>query len=403
MIPRSLRAGNPAVVVTSLLILWGGLAGLGAAQVPRGLNPPPGSNPQLPSDRLPPLPGGLSPAAPVPVIPDTAWAELEWPEDPVRPIALAVVPDTVLFGDVAGLVFQFPPGSVLPAAADLGLAAEWLSVPEKVAGEQLDRLAELARSLPGSASDGERENSTLLVPIRVYRSDPFGLVCGQIESAVIPVRGRTTDLVATAPIRDPRQRGWNLLVLAVIALVLTLCLYLAWRLLRHRIESPALLDWDPSSPAWIATSGRLRDLLESGVLDQGRGREFLNELAAIARGFAAERYRIAAREMTGQEIVSACLERGFPVSAPRRLARLIEDADWRRYDPEPVDSAWCRKQAGLLIDQIAAVRIIPRQTPVSPEVRLGADKAWTVLQGFQAETRPRPSPDWGPSLSRKGA
>ena len=330
----------------------------------------------------------MTPPAAAPVIPDTANAVLIWPEDSVLPVALTVVPDTVFFGEVAAIVFEFPAGAVLPLSKDLELTADWLSIPESVAGEHLDMLEGLAHPSARPAAENGAESNSLLIPIRVYRTDPFRLVCGQVETGVIHVRGRTTDLATVAPIRGPRLRGWNLLAIALIALALTLLALLIWLRWRRRTAFLALVNWDPASPAWIAASGRLHQLLASGSLDRGLGREFLNDLAAIARGFAGDRYGIAAREMTGQEIVGACLDRGFSVTAPRKLSRLIEDADRRRYDPEPVDPAWCRKQAGQLIDQMSAVRIVPQHTPVPADVRLGAEKTWAELQSFLAESGP---------------
>ncbi|MBU8871496.1 MAG: hypothetical protein KOO60_11580 [Gemmatimonadales bacterium] len=344
-------------MMISLLFLWGSMAA------------PVGLFAQGPA---------MSPAMPAPVIPDTVRAELIWPEDMILPSALYVVPDTVQFGEMAGIICEFPAGSVLPDAKGLDSTADWLSLPLSVEGDQLERLA-------GSAGDFVG-NETLLIPIRVYRTDPFIIFCGPVESSVIQVFGKTTDLASIKPIRDPRLRGWNLLILVVVALGLTLFMLLVWYLWRRRARPTVLVDWDPMSPAWIVAADRLRDLLGSGSLDRNRGRDFLNELASIARGFASDRYGIAAREMTGKEIVSACRERGFPGSAPGKLARLIDDADCRRYDPELVDPAWCRNQAGQLIHQMSAVRIIPRQTPVPPKTRLGAEKAWTILQDFLAES-----------------
>ena len=407
MIPRiypSLSwAGKSVAILFSLLLYLGGSPIQCVAQVPRDHTLPPGANPQLPPGGLSVPSMGMTPAANAPVTPDTARVELSWPEGSAGPTFLSVVPDTVQFGEVSALICEFPAGSVLPDVQDLGLSADWLSVSDGVAGEHLDWLEELARSNSEVGPGGSTERLSLLIPFRVYRTDPFILVCGQTESPVIPVRGRTTDLASTAPIRGPRLWGWNLMTLAAVAAGITLFLLLVWNWWRRRTEPPVLVDWDPPTPAWIAASDRLRDLLDSGVLDQGRGREFLNELASIARGFAADRYRVPAREMTGVEIVSACLDRGFSISAPRRLARLIDDADHRRYDPELVDPIWCRKQAGQLIDQMSAVRIIPRQSPVLPEVRLRAEMAWTALQGFLSETGTRPPVVVEQPLSGEGA
>jgi len=79
------------------------------------------------------------------------------------------------------------------------------------------------------------------------------------------------------------------------------------------------------------------------------------------------------------------------------LARLIDEADRRRYDPDPVDATWCRQRSAELIEQMATVRILPRQTKVAAEIRLEADRAWMKLQDHVKETVP------GTLLPKEGA
>lgn len=367
-------------LVAAAWILFAVVPAIGFGQpVPRTGGPNPG-DPHQPPSALPALPSLTGPGPAAPVIPDTAIVELQWPDGAQQPTALTVVPDTVLFGDVAAIVCEFGAGSGVPAASDISWSADWLVPVDGVSNEHLDRLAAQARSVAGAGPGSE---GALLIPVRVFRTDPFRISAGA-QSPVIHVRGRTTDLTETAAIRAPRSWGWNLWMLAGVALAVALLFLLIARLAGRRNRLAALEDWAPPAPAWILAAGRLRALLEARDLERGQAREYLDELASIVRGYAGDRYGIAAREMTGPEIVAACRARGFDVAQPRQFARLVEEADRRRYDPDPVSIDWCREQTSRLIDQMAAVRIVPFQTPVSPEIRIAAEQSWAALVNDQS-------------------
>lgn len=352
--------------VAAALLALSMSAGAGLAQIPRPQHPPDSGQGGMP---------GL-PAMPAPVVLDTARADLTWADGTPEPIGVFVVPDTVGFGDIAAVVCVFPAGTTLPTRPET--EAEWLDFAEGVSGEHLDRLHRLA----GAAypREGGVAVSELLVPVRAYRTDPFVLDVGPVATAVIHVRGRTTDLSRVMDVRNPRSPGWNLWLVVLLALLATALLVSIRRLVTRRTRTAPLEDWRPPEPGWIAAAGRLRDLLDAGELDRGRGREFLNELASIARGFVGERFGVPAREMTGPEIVASCAARGYPAARVRPLARLVEEADRRRYDPEPVDARWCRARAALLIESMAEERVMPRCTEVPAETRFAAEQAWSRLR-----------------------
>lgn len=360
-----------------------------AAQVPREPDPPTGhGQPQGLPPGLQGMPQGAMPGLePVPVVPDTAKVELLFADGSSRPTGLDFAPEPVGFGEIGALVVRYPIGQEAPVLANEP-PADWLEYVPEVSREGLDRLEAAVATRP----DGPGGQNTLLVPVRIYRADPFMLTAGKVSSPVIAVRGRTTDLSESAGIRPPRSRGWNLLVIAALAVSLVLFALLVWALWRRRTAPVAIEDWQPARPGWLAAAVRLQQLLESRDLEQGASREFLNGLAAVARGFVADRYGIAAREMTGPEIVEACRRRGHPLEPVRALARLIDEADRRRYDPEPVAAAWARGRTTELIDWIRKLRIELRQTPVAAAERLEADRAWTALQEFaRHQEKPAPS------------
>ena len=140
------------------------------------------------------------------------------------------------------------------------------------------------------------------------------------------------------------------------------------------------MDRDLPPPAWLATSIELRDLLTGGSLGRGESRVFLDGLAGISRRFVAGRYRIAAQEMTGREIVTACVDLGHRSTQPGIFARMIDEVDHRRYNPEASTAGWCREQAILLYDQMAAVRIGLRFSTVPASLRREGEMAWADLK-----------------------
>lgn len=344
------RVAGIAVLALALLAAAGVLA-----QDDRG-------RPPVAAPILPGLPGrGAAAAPPAPVPPDTVTAPvvLLGPGGSAR--SLAVVPDTVTFGGVAWLVAE----SGGTAADSLGLP-DWLE-PAADAGSP----PSAAAAAPGR----------LAVPVRVYRVDPFRVREGGAVSGVVTVRSRGTDGSQTAPVRAPRLRGWRVLLIAALvlaALALLLLARMVWR--RRRGPRPHPADRPVPGAAWPRTATALAGLLDE--LDaRGDARVFLDRLATLTRAYAADRFGIAGREMTGREIVAACRRLGHGPEAGRPFARLLEALDERRYAPGPVPGGWCRDRASELLAAVAAVRIAPGPTAMpAAELRAG-ESAWARLVG----------------------
>lgn len=358
------------LVLATLLLM----AGPAWAQVPRQPDPPPRRDPTS----VPGVSQGILPGAgTAPVVPDTASVELELAADSPRPTAIDLAPVPVDFGEIVALVLSYPAGQEPPLLANEP-PVDWLEYAPEAGRDHLDRLEAAVAERDGRPSG----TGTVVVPVRIYRTDPFVLASGDVRSPVIEVRGRTTDLSGTAAIRQPRQRGWNLLVIAALAVSIVLLGLLLWVLWRRRNAPAVIEDWQPAPPGWLGAAIRLRDLLERRDPERGAGRAFLDELAAVVRAFLADRYGVAAREMTGAEIVAACRHRGFELEPVRALARLLEEADRCRYDPEPVTTVWARDRAAELIGWMRELRIRPRQTPVGAAEMLEAERAWAALEEY---------------------
>ncbi|MCK9997471.1 MAG: hypothetical protein KAH56_14445 [Candidatus Krumholzibacteria bacterium] len=336
------------------------------------------------------MPPGIQPgmlqSGPAPAVVDTAMAILEFPPSKPAPATISTVQDTVLFGDVFYLILDFAGQQEGQAEgfpeARLFVENDWL-VPVPVEKRVLlDRLlGRKAKSAPEMSDLPDLGDQTRLVQsFRVYRTNPFRLQVGTFVSPVIQVRARVGGTEEMIGIREPRPVGWSPLAALGLLLSLLLVLWLSWLLWDRRRRGDDLSDRDLPPPAWLAAAIELRDLLHEGSLGRGDSRVFLDGLAGISRRFVAGRYRIAAQEMTGREIIEACSDLGHRSTQTGIFARMIDSVDHSRYNPEAAGAGWCRDQAVLLYDQMAAVRILPRYSEVSADLRSQGDKAWSDLK-----------------------
>ncbi len=324
---------------------------------------------------------GRPPGSPAEAVIDTAIAALDLSALAELPVQFHTVQDTVMFGDLFHLILDFP--EVLEMAPETPLAAggDWL-VPEVVREPGIfGRL--LGGGAPAVPDIGELpvvpEGTRFVVSFRVYRTNPFLIQAGAFNSSVIHVGGRVEGTAGTAPIRNPRPVRWSPWVLLGLLVFLVLVLVVA-RLLWDRGRSrDELADREIPAPAWLSTAVELRDLLARGFLNRGESRPFLDGLAGITRRFVAGRYRIAAQEMTGREIMGACGNLGFMSPNPGVFARMIDSVDHHRYNPETAPPGWCRDQAILLFTEIGRVRVMPRYIEVSAELVRDSEIAWSDL------------------------
>ena len=332
-----------------------------------------------PAPSVPPL---GAPAVPAPAVIDTAVAVFEVPPEYPHAVTAHTVQDTVGFGDLFYLVLDFLPpteGGLELSPAD---GADWLApVPQKKAGLVRRLLGKNARPLPDLSGLPDIDQQVRVVrSFRVYRTNPFRLQVGSYLSPVIHVLGRIEATDQTAAIRAPRSVGWSLLMALVLLAILALILLYARWLWRRSSRRQELTDRPLPAPAWLSAAIELRDLLQGGLLARGDNRAFLDGLAGIIRRYVAGRYRIAAQDMTGREIMAAITKLGHRSAQPGVFARMIEALDRHRYDPEGCEVAWSREQAVLFFDQLAEVRIMPRFTEVPGQLQREGDLAWSGLE-----------------------
>ena len=340
---------------------------------------------QLPPDAVPQMhnlpPARVTPAAPaVPVVPDTAIIRISVPDSLPQPLAVRVVQDTLTFGGLLHLVLDYPADTVDGPQLAPVAEGDWLLPVAVAPRSRLDRL--LGRKAPPAvdtsalpAADGTR----VVRSFRVYRRDPLRIAWRDELSPVLVVAGQTVGAEQTATIREPRRLDWTPWRLVLVALLLFAAAALVRWWWRRRHGPPPLAHWPLPDPAWLAAATGLQALLTEDTLARGDTGLFLDRLAALARSYVAGRYRIAAREMTGSEIVAACAALGHDPGHPGGFARLVDLADRERYNPERPDAAFCREQAVQFFGRINRVRVAPRFSPVAPEKMLAAEKAWAAL------------------------
>jgi len=312
---------------------------------------------------------------------DTGLAILEFAAAEQIPTALHAVQDTVLFGDVFHLVLDFPSQIEALPAGSLTAGGDWLlQVPEEKQG----LLTRLLGGKPGSGPDLSALPPTgdqvrVVRSYRVYRTNPFRFQVGPFISQVIQVSGRVEGTSEMAGIREPRQVRWSPLMVLGLFLLLLLILFLAWIFRSQCRGRDDFGDRELPPPAWLKATVELRDLLQEGLLNRGDSRAFLDGLAGIARRFGAGRYGVAAQEMTGREIARACADLGYRSIQPGPFARMIDEVDHRRYNPEASGGGWCRDQAILLYVHMDKERILPRYSKVSVDLQRQGETAWTEV------------------------
>lgn len=363
MKPRGIR--HPLVLVLALVVQVFA-AGLLSAQVDHS---------------GPGLPAGPTPGAPLPAVVDTAVAVLEWTGSGSGPANVSAVGDSVVFGEILQVVLDFPEPMEGEPSWEVADGADWLvPVPRKEPGwwDRLRGRSGPAPDLPDSLTATEGARSIL--GCRIYRTQPFRIMVGDVLSPVITVVGRVAGTGDIAAIRAPRPVGFSLPVLIVMVLALILIVVLGWFFWDRKRGGDDLEDRELPVPAWLAAGIELRDLYWAGDLGRGDSRVFLDHLAGVVRRFVARRYRVAAQEMTGREIINACARLGHSIADPGAFARIIDELDLRRYNPEAASAAWCREKTILLFHHMGRVRVVPRYTDVPADRLLEGEKAWAELR-----------------------
>ncbi len=367
-------------ILFAILLLTAALpAGLLQAQQPNdpGHRGTPGNGQPT---TMPPQMLDRPPSQAMPVVPDTVEIVVSVPDSLPQPEAVWVVQDTLAFGGLLNLVLDYAPDQIDGPDLKPVTPGEWLVAHEE---PEPGLLAKLFSRETGPVVDmsGLPDATGLRVvrSFRVYRHDPLQIRWEQYLSPVLVVSGQTAGTDEIASIRQPRSLVWTPWRLILLGLLLTALGILFYWLWRRRLQPEPMTHWTIPAPAWLATTVGLHGLMNENFVARGDTAQFLDRLAFLARDFVANRYRIAAREMTGQEIIRACSDLGHDPSHPAGFARLIDLADRERYNPSAPDAAFCREQAVQLFGRVGRVRLERYYVAVAPDRQLAAEKAWATL------------------------
>jgi hypothetical protein len=318
----------------------------------------------------PPLPGtgsgqampmGVPEAAP----PDTVVARLDLAEGQPLPKSAAFLADTITVGRDAWLRLEYAGDAVLAGREEFrevgDFDQDWIGW------------------APGGKARPAGENAVEL-PVKVYQINPFRVEVGDRSTGVVLVDFRTTGLQETAAIREPRRWGWNLMTLVLGVLLITALVLLGWwAWTARKVVTEQLPDWEVPPPAWLQTAADLQQLQDDRLAESGQERLFLDRLAGICRRYLAGRYRVGATEMTGQEILAACRERGHDPRMVARFTSLLDRIDSCRYDPDGPSAEDCRLRSSEFLTAVAQVRVMPRFTPVPAALARAGQSAWNSL------------------------
>jgi len=309
---------------------------------------------------------------------DTVVAVLVVPADIPAPEFVNVLPDTIDFGGVAYLILDFPAGSEPVDSPGYTFNEGWVVPAEESSSAAAVDLSQLPE--PG----GPR----VIFPVRIYQLSPFQIAGASGLSRVIFVRGKVENLEDAAPIRSPRLWGLQpaqLILISSLLLALLLLFFWYWR--RRRALPPAMQGYDQNPVAWPAAAMDLLALHQGGLLDLGKNREFLSQLAWIARTYVAGRFLVGAREMTGKEIELACLAQGYELTTVRPFTILIRRIDQLRYNPEVLPAALCRTEFSSLVGILKTARISSDHTSIPAADLIAGQQAWAQLAPFSEEIK----------------
>jgi hypothetical protein len=213
----------------------------------------------------------------------------------------------------------------------------------------------------------DRTGSYLLPAVRAAYTEPDGTegsaeapqIFVEIKSTLDPEAG-DKDIRDIKPLEKVLREFPLAWVLGGAGAVLLLAGVTAWLILRRkrREEAVGLL------PANERARMELDDLEATGILDEGRYREYVFNISLIFRRFLERRYRIAAVEQTSEEIMAGLRKgRVLEEDLKQRTRSFLEETDPIKYsglEPREEETETMRTQLLTFLDRSA-----PPEEPLS--------------------------------------
>jgi len=206
----------------------------------------------------------------------------------------------------------------------------------------------------------DRTGSYLLPPVRATYTAPDGTE-GSVEAPQIFVEIRSsldpesgdTDIRDLKPLEKTARAFPLAWVLGGAGAVLLAAAVAVWTVVRRRRRREAVRLLPPEERARV----ELDDLEATGILEEGRYREYVFNLSLIFRRFLERRYRIAAVEQTSEEILSGLRKgRVLAEDLKQRTRSFLEGTDPIKYgglEPRAEDTETLRTQLLAFLERSA--------------------------------------------------
>lgn len=157
-------------------------------------------------------------------------------------------------------------------------------------------------------------------------------------------------------IRGPLSIPRSMLVIALWVLALALAAGGGWwlaRRARHRPKEEGTVSEGPPRPAHERARDELDWLESSGLLGQGRVKEYHIEVSDIIRRYLEGRFAIRALEMTSREVLEELEAAGVSWDVHDRFTSFLEHCDlvkFAKHRPDPAACALIVPDARALVD-----------------------------------------------------
>ena len=185
----------------------------------------------------------------------------------------------------------------------------------------------------------------------------------RFEVTSILTSGDTTPADIKPPAAMPEGRLWPWLLLALA--LAGACLWAWWRRRRRRPAAEQAAPAVPARPPHEIAYAELQRLLSSGLLEEGRVKEFYIELAEIVKRYLTARFGVETFERTSSEILEALRAARVPVRVTGAVGEFFGACDlvkFAKHLPRPDETRAAVEQAYRLVDETKPAPA-PREEP----------------------------------------
>jgi hypothetical protein len=217
----------------------------------------------------------------------------------------------------------------------------------------------------------------VLPAIRVEWRAPGGK-SGSVSSEPIPLEivsvlkgpeEKPADLKPPAQLPPP-PFPWKAAALALLVVALLIAAAILWKRRRRRLPEAIVVPAGPVLPPHDVAYRELERLLASGLLREGRIKEFHVELAEIIKRYLAGRFQIETLERTSEEVLEEMKRVRVGTGATGLVREFLSQTDlvkFAKYLPREDEVRASVESAYRLVDQTKLVASAPPSAaPTAP-------------------------------------